>query len=155
MAVNSPRSGKKQKPHPPLYWTNEAEHRRKLAEAFRDIGLDAQYIAVAAGLEGKPAAGQKIIVDFIPPLDMQLPQDLTGSYARVSANPSMLQIFTINKNGAQIGDVKVNTGGTISMSYVATTDFTAGESYLTVFSPSPADATLSDFSVTLLFTRLE
>ena len=154
MAIDSPRGGQGQKPFPPLYWTNEAEHRRKLAEALRDIQLASQFVAVAGGLEGKPTSVQKIIVDFIPPVDIRLALNMEGSWARVDVNPTAQKVFSIQKNGSQIGTCTVSTNGSTTFSSSSVVDYTTGSSYVTVKAPAVQDATLSDFSVTLFFERL-
>jgi hypothetical protein len=101
---------------------------------------------------GLPTAGATIL-RFVFTRAVTLPISLTGSKAGCGSASTGAKAFTLNKNGSSIGTVNIaGSATTATFTFSAGVSFAAGD-ILSIVAPTPQDATLADFFVTLLGTR--
>lgn len=102
---------------------------------------------------GLPAAGATLL-RFVFTRAVTFPISLTGSFAGCGVASTGSKSFTLNKNGSSIGSVNIAAAATVAtFTFSAGVSFAAGD-ILTVVAPTPQDATLADFFMTLLGTRV-
>lgn len=113
--------------------------------------LRAEILALLSGLVvydqagfhvGKPDAGKKV---FSLPLtrNLTLPANCAGSKARVSVTATATAVFSIKKNGFEIGTITWGAGVAIGAFDSLETEFSIND-ILEITAPDPQDATLAD-----------
>jgi len=107
---------------------------------------------VVFSLPGAPGLATFLIVNFSRTVKFQA--NFAGSTGRVLTNPTATATFTLLKNGVSTGTVVVSTGGVVTFTSTGgnPVTFNSGD-YLEITTPSPVDATLNDFEMTLSGTR--
>lgn len=99
----------------------------------------------AAGL---PAASATLF-GFAVPRAMTIVASLVGSAARAGTAATGSSVFSVNKNGAQIGTVTFAAAATTGTFAGAGASFVAGD-LITIVAPSSPDSTLADIAITLV-----
>src|ERR1039458_2951198 len=84
--------------------------------------------------------------------------NFAGSYGSTKTAATGSTTFIVNKNGSQIGTIVWASGSPASFTPIFTTTSGAAESFsagdiMTIVGPATADATLANWSVTLVGTR--
>jgi len=107
--------------------------------------LSGKHIYVIGGqmLEPQPASAV-ILAPHVPPVDILLPElgNLSAGKALVAATNDT--VFSIKKNGVEIGIMTVLAGQTVpSFTFFADVSLTGGADYLTVINPASPDPTLA------------
>jgi len=91
---------------------------------------------------GKPSAGQKIF-SIIAVRTFLIPENFNGSKAKVSVAPSSTAVFSILKNGFEIGTITFEAGVLQGEFSGEETIFEPGD-VLVITAPDPQDETLED-----------
>lgn len=104
-------------------------------------------------LEGLPSTAEPVLAIKVA-LAVKFPANFSGSFGRLTANPTATAVYSITKNGSQIGTVSIATGGafTFATSGGLAQSFAAGDEF-GIVAPNPADATLSFVGLTFIGTR--
>lgn len=100
---------------------------------------------------GVPLSSEVLYL-FAAPRAFTLPAGAPNSIAVAETAATGSPVFTINKNGTQIGSFAFSAGTTAAFTLSATTHFAAGD-ILTVVAPATQDATLANIAITLAATR--
>lgn len=110
------------------------------------------YLVVFA-LQGKPPDNTTFPI-IVFNQSVSFAANFSSSYGKVLTNPASTAVYTVKKNGSQIGTVSISTGGvfTFATSGGTAQSFSAGD-YMTIVTPTPQDASLSDVMMTLTGTR--
>lgn len=106
---------------------------------------------LALSTSGKPSVSEKVL-RFKTPRAYKISNVQTGASAVAQAAATAASVFTIAKNGTQIGTITFSAGsatGTISIP--SATNFAVGD-LLTITAPATQDTTLTDLDITLLAT---
>ena len=102
---------------------------------------------------GGPPISSQPLLRFIFTRAVTFPDDWAGSEFKVLVNPTSVFVIDIAKNGTDIGDISVSTGGVATFTTDATSvSFAAGDE-IRLTAPSTADATVADLFFTLAGTR--
>ena len=104
---------------------------------------------LASAINGKPAVNA-VVLNFVAPRSFAIPAGMAGSRARASVNATATTVFTIKKNGVDVGTLTftaANANGVFAMA--AQTAFVAGD-LLTMVAPATADTTLADIAYTFV-----
>jgi hypothetical protein len=101
---------------------------------------------------GAPSASQ-VLLDFVVPRTIVLPQNMTGSVAEATVAATAQTDLDVRKNGSSVGTIRFAASGTVA-SFIAASaaTFNSGDN-LTVVAPGSPDATLAQIVITLAFTR--
>ena len=100
---------------------------------------------------GKPGASATILVPIT--IGLTLPVNLAGSYALATVAATAATVFTLYKNGNQIGTVNFAASATSgTFSFLASTQFVAGD-YLDMIAPATPDGTLANIGINRLGSR--
>lgn len=83
------------------------------------------------------------------------PANFAGSSGKTLINPTSARTFTLRKSGVSCGTIAVSTGGVYTFASTGglAVSFTGGTDWLSVVTPTGADATMSDFGFTLAGLR--
>jgi hypothetical protein len=108
---------------------------------------------VSLFVPGLPTAGATVL-RFVFTRAVSFPASLTGSLAGCGIASTGAKVFTLNKNGSAIGSVNIAAAAVVATFTFASAVSFAGGDILTVVAPTPQDATLADFFMTLLGTRV-
>jgi hypothetical protein len=101
---------------------------------------------------GAPSASAKVLSAVVAQA-MQLPQNLTGSFATAGTAATASTTFNINKNGSNIGTINFGAGATTgTFTFSAAVSFAAGD-LLQIVAPGTPDATLADVNFTIVGNR--
>jgi non-canonical (house-cleaning) NTP pyrophosphatase len=102
-------------------------------------------------LSGKPTASAQVMT-FATPRAFNLPAGLTNSVAKASSAATASSVFSIRKNGTQVGTATFAASGTVAtFSMASLTSFAIGD-ILSIIAPASVDATLANLSITLVGT---
>ena len=129
-----------------------------IATTYTKTEVDAKVSTAAAQIydiggfsQGKPDASSSLF-RLVAPRAFTLPQNLTGSIAKAGTAATGSTVFTLKKNGTQIGTMTFAASGTTAtFSFASAASFTIGD-IIDLVAPSTQDATLADISVTLVAT---
>ena len=111
----------------------------------------AQIYDIGGFSQGKPDASSSLF-RLVAPRAFSLPQNLTGSIAKSGTAATGSTIFTLKKNGTQIGTMTfAASGSTATFSFASAVSVAIGD-IIDMVAPATQDATLSDISVTLVAT---
>jgi hypothetical protein len=106
---------------------------------------------LVVNIQGKPAAAAQVMT-FATPRAFTLPAGLVGSIAKSGIAAAASSVFSIRKNGTQVGTVTISASGTVGSFVMASQQsFVAGD-VLSVIAPTTADANLANISITLVGT---
>jgi len=95
----------------------------------------------------------QLIVRYVFTRDVDFPTNLSGSFAKAVSAATAQTDIDVQKNGGSIGTIRFAASGTVAtFPSVTATAFAAGD-ILSLFAPTPADATLADVGFTLKGTR--
>ncbi len=112
----------------------------------------AQLYLVHAFVPGRPANGA-LVTAILPSVAAHFAAALTGSRAKAGVAATASTVFSVKKNGTQVGTITFGVGGTAgTFAAAAQIDLTTADE-LTVEAPAAADATLADIRITLHGTR--
>ena len=120
--------------------------------------LDTQITALSSytiGMyfTGVPTNSQIILAHIFGTIEATFPEDLTGSKAKSQDAATAEAVFTINKNGGQVGTITWSAAGTTgAFSFSSAISF-AEDDVLTIVGPASADTTLGRISITLKGSR--
>lgn len=100
----------------------------------------------------KPEAGQRIL--RVPMVHVvSFPAGLVGSLGSAAIAPTAAAVFSIQKNGVQIGTATFGASQASAVfSFASAVSFAVGD-ILSIVAPNPQDATLYDLSLVLVGTR--
>lgn len=113
--------------------------------------VKALAMAITFGTNGKPTAFY-VLYRFKTAVPFSLPSSLTGSTGDAGTVATASTVFSIKKNGTEIGTATYAAGGTVpTFAASSSTSFAVGD-VLSVVAPGTADATLADAEITLLGT---
>jgi hypothetical protein len=101
---------------------------------------------------GLPGVGEEVF-KFVAVRAITLADDFAGSYGHAGVNPTSTATFTVAKNGSTVGSIVISTGGTFTFSTTGAGVSLAAGDRLSVTSPSPQDATLSNVAFTFAGSR--
>jgi hypothetical protein len=109
---------------------------------------------VAVTASGSPIASERLLVH--PPADLiSFPANLVGSRGKVIVAPTAETVFSIQKNGVQVGTMTFAAAATVAtFSMASNLVIDASADVLTIVAPATPDATLADLGVTLKGSRL-
>ena len=111
----------------------------------------AQIYDIGGFSQGKPDASSSLL-RLVAPRAISLPQNLTGSIAKSGTAATGSTVFTLKKNGTQIGTMTfAASGSTATFSFASAVSVAIGD-IIDMVAPATQDATLSDISVTLVAT---
>ena len=103
-------------------------------------------------IPGQPAASA-MVFQFVVPRAISFPVNLVGSLAKAGAAATSAALFTLRRNGSNVGAVDFAAGAaTATFTLAGGAVFAAGD-VLEILAPSPQDATLADVSITLSASR--
>jgi hypothetical protein len=103
--------------------------------------------------QGKPEASSALL-KLVSPRNFELPAGLAGSIAKAATGANAQAVFSIKKNGVQVGTLTfaaAATSGTFSSASIQTIG--VGD-VLEISSPASQDSSLSDIAVTLAGTLI-
>jgi hypothetical protein len=109
---------------------------------------------ISVTIFGKPASAAAV-GRFVAVRDYALPANLTGSKASCSTAPTAQTVFSLKKNGTQIGTITFAASATTGTFSMASQVAFAPADVLTVVAPSPADSTFADAQFTLVSTGVD
>lgn len=99
----------------------------------------------------RPASGEEVIAHIIT-TNVSFPAGFTGSYARALVASTGAAVYSIQKNGVQIGTLTFTSSTTGVFAIASPAAFVAGDRFSLV-APNPRNATLSGVSMTVVGTR--
>jgi hypothetical protein len=104
--------------------------------------------ALSIGISGKPSAGEIIEAHlFVDPITF--PAGLASSRAKSRVAATASSVFSIQKNGGQVGTVTFGIdSSTGTFAFASQVDMVAGDQ-MDIVCPNPADATLSGIKITI------
>lgn len=101
---------------------------------------------LSAYASGKPDSGE-ILIRYVFTSDIVFPEDFVDSYGVAIDASTGMAIFSVEKNGIEIGTVAFTDDDFAEFSTASEITFAAGD-ILSLVAPSPANSTLSDISIT-------
>jgi hypothetical protein len=107
---------------------------------------------VGFSVTGLPTDGAEVL-HFVAARAVDFPDNFSGSVGHCSVNPTATASFDVKKNGSSIGSISIDTSGNFTFNTTGGATALAVGDRLTVFAPSPQDATLSDVGVMFAGTR--
>jgi hypothetical protein len=107
---------------------------------------------IASFYPGVPGSSA-LLLRFVAPRAVTLPQNLTGSYASAAAATTAQTDIDIRVGGVSKGTVRFAVAATTATFIFANAVSLAAGDVLTLIAPATADATLADISITLAGTR--
>lgn len=115
-------------------------------------GTNPYIVALYAG--SAPTAGE-VLVAHRAPVAFTLPASLTDSQARAGTPATSASVFSIRKNGTEVGTITFGSGspqdvGTFS--FASLTSFAIGDE-LSIVAPAVADSTIAGIAISLKGTR--
>jgi len=106
---------------------------------------------VAASIFGQPTASE-VAIRFRAPRAYTLIANQTNAQARAGTAATASTVFTIAKNGTQVGTITFSAGSAVgTFSFASAVTMAVGD-VLTVTAPGSADATLADVDFSLVAT---
>ena len=91
----------------------------------------------------------EVILQYVVPVGVTLPINLTGSYATANNAATASTTVTINKNGSSIGTIVWSPSGTSgAFTFLSAVAFVAGD-ILQLVAPTPSDATLANIGISI------
>lgn len=149
---------------PDLSATYQAVAGKGAADGYAGLGPDgkvpsaqlpdpsAQFFLVHAFVAGRPANGA-LIAAILPSVTCHFAAGLADSRAKAGVAATAQTVFSVQKNGVEVGTITFDAAGTSgAFAAAAQTDLTNADE-LTVHAPATADATLADLRITLHGTR--
>jgi hypothetical protein len=106
---------------------------------------------IGAYYPGTPTDGLVVLKHSIA-IDMSLPSNLSGSYAKASTAASASTVFKVAKNGTDFATITFASAGTAASITATATSFSAGD-ILTITAPATADASIAVIDFTLKGTK--
>lgn len=104
---------------------------------------------LASAINGKPAANA-VVLNFVAARSFTIPAGMVGSRAKSTVNATATTVFTIKKNGANVGTLTFAAANSTGVFAMATqTSFVEGD-VLSMSAPATADATLADIAYTIV-----
>jgi hypothetical protein len=122
------------------------------APTFRSVAsLQAPTYDIAAPLEGKPTASQKLLMFAAPRALTILNVPASGAHRALADTAATASTtFTIKQGSTTVGSIVFAAGSAVgTVSLTATVNLAAGDK-LTIVAPASPDATLADLYVTLV-----
>jgi hypothetical protein len=107
---------------------------------------------VGFSISGLPSDGVEVL-HFVAARAIDFPDNFSGSVGHCSVNPTATASFDIKKNGSSIGSISIDNSGVFTFNTTGGAVALAVGDRLTVFAPSPQDATLADVGVLFAGTR--
>jgi len=102
-------------------------------------------------VDGKPYYGETVY-QFVVPQTISIESGFTGSFAKAGIAPSVQSVFTIKKNGTQIGTIAFAIGSTNGV-FAGSAVTLVPSVVIAVDAPSSQDAALSNIAVTISALR--
>ena len=90
---------------------------------------------------------------FVAVRAIDFADDFAGSRGHVGANPTSVAAFDVAKNGTSIGSISISTGGVFTFSTTGGGVSLVAGDRLTLTTPSPQDATLTNVGIVFQGTR--
>jgi hypothetical protein len=107
------------------------------------------YYYVTHTISGTPADGFNYYIDLPSNKTIQFKAGLSGSTFQLKTAATSEFVVTIKKDGSSIGTLTVAAAGTVAaVSFTSDVSFTGNE--LSFSFPSTADATASDFKISMI-----
>jgi hypothetical protein len=98
---------------------------------------------------GTPDNNQMMAMHVLTSVQAEFAAGMPGSKARCRVAPSAQQVFSIQRNGVEVGTCTFGAGQVTGV-FAAAADFTCEENdYLTIVAPASVDASIEDISITL------
>lgn len=96
----------------------------------------------------------EVLLRFNALRPFRLPQDLSGSFVTSEVAATSETVFTLHKNGSQIGSFTfAATATTATFTFASNEDFAPGDVF-SIEGPSTADTTLADIAIGILANRI-
>lgn len=110
-------------------------------------GSGAAAYDIGCFIAGKPDAGE-VVMRFVAVRAFSLPASLTGSEVDAGTAATGAAVFSVKKNGTEIGTLTMPS----TFAAATSTSFAAGD-VLSIVGPLSQDATLADISITIKGAR--
>jgi len=94
------------------------------------------------------------VFQLVAPRAFTLADDFAGSVGFCGVKPTSTAVVYVQMNGTGIGTISINTSGVFTFSTTGGGVSLAIGDVISLIAPSPADANLSDISITLKGTRV-
>jgi hypothetical protein len=111
-------------------------------------GISTQIYDLALTIESKPNTNE-IVFFFVSPRNFGFPINFTNSVAKSAVASTGTAVFTINKNGTQVGTITFESSSVGVFSAVAEVSLIAGD-ILSIIAPATQDTTLENIGITLV-----
>lgn len=95
-----------------------------------------------------------VILRYVFPRVGNFPSNFTSSVAVAGTAATASTVFSIKKNGSQVGTITFAASGTTGIFATSGTVSFAASDLLTIVGPASADATIANLAITLTGTRL-
>lgn len=127
---------------------NTAEDALEFTDA--PTGGGSQYVELT-GFAGGTFENSEVIYSYRPTRNVDFPAGLIGSSMFSIAAATASAVFSIKKNGTEVGTATFAASGTTAtLAMASLTSFTAGTDVLTIVAPTAADTTLADVTFSLI-----
>jgi hypothetical protein len=114
------------------------------------IGAGSSSYDMRFGFTSSPTSSE--VIDSVQIVrDLTIPANMVGSIGKVGVNPTATFIMELKDDGVVIGSISVSTSGVVTFSTTSGTEkVVVTGSELTLVAPVSVDATIENFSMTLL-----
>jgi hypothetical protein len=126
----------------------------ELDQAINDIRGPKKYDFMGQYL-GDVLNSNALLMQGITGRYMVLVAGATGSKLFVGTAPAAQSVFTIKRNGVQVGTITVGAGGSWGAFSVASPVAFYNGDLLELYGPNPADASLQDVSWNIILQRVD
>ena len=104
---------------------------------------------------GTPNNNQTILMHVLTPVTAEFAAGLPGSKSRCKSAPIGAQVFSVRRNGIEVGTMTFGAGSSVAV-FAAAAGFKCNENdYLEVIAPASVDGSIANIAMTLKGSKLE